>query len=118
MRKYDKLSFAVVYDAGHFLPIDQPALALEMVQRAVANMDLPTGHEQYGRSFCTGLAVVSSGCGSNTTTTVDVISPDQTLGRDMDVQWRRWGENDASPRAINTLHVTGGQQSIRMGGEW
>ncbi|KAL1903106.1 hypothetical protein Sste5346_000390 [Sporothrix stenoceras] len=43
VREYGNLSFAVVYDAGHFLPFDKPALALEMFRRAVANLDLPTG---------------------------------------------------------------------------
>jgi hypothetical protein len=43
VREYGNLSFAVVHDAGHFLPFDKPALALEMFRRVVTNLDLPTG---------------------------------------------------------------------------
>ncbi|KIH88504.1 hypothetical protein SPBR_07708 [Sporothrix brasiliensis 5110] len=45
VREYGNLTFAVVYDAGHFLPVDKPALALEMFRRAVTNMDLSTGRD-------------------------------------------------------------------------
>lgn len=89
VREYGNLSFVVVYDAGHFLPFDKPALALEMFRRAVANLDLPSGYGPTNSTavpFRTRPAAVSSGCGSNTTT-VCLISPDQTLGRDMEVQW-------------------------------
>ncbi|CAK7223248.1 hypothetical protein SCUCBS95973_005113 [Sporothrix curviconia] len=43
VREQSNLSFAVVKDAGHFVPFDQPALARELFRRAMAGLDLPTG---------------------------------------------------------------------------
>ncbi|OAA64467.1 Peptidase S10, serine carboxypeptidase [Niveomyces insectorum RCEF 264] len=39
VREHGNLSFAVVYDAGHFVSLDQPALASELFRRAVTGLD-------------------------------------------------------------------------------
>jgi carboxypeptidase C (cathepsin A) len=37
MRQYGNFHFLRVYDAGHMVPMDQPAHALAMLQRLVNN---------------------------------------------------------------------------------
>ena len=37
MRQFGNLHFLRVYDAGHMVPMDQPAHALAMITRLIAN---------------------------------------------------------------------------------
>jgi len=48
VREYGNLSFAVVDDAGHFVPAEKPELALEVFRRAVAGLDVGTGKRPAG----------------------------------------------------------------------
>lgn len=43
VREHGNFSFAVVYDAGHFVPADKPDLALELFRRAISGLDISTG---------------------------------------------------------------------------
>lgn len=43
VREYGNLSFAVVYDAGHMVPIDKPDVALEIFRRSMFGVDIATG---------------------------------------------------------------------------
>ena len=43
VREYGNLSFAVLSDAGHLVPADQPEASLELFRRALAGLDLASG---------------------------------------------------------------------------
>jgi len=43
VREYGNFSFAVVYDAGHMVPIDKPNVALEIFRRSIFGFDIATG---------------------------------------------------------------------------
>ena len=43
VREYGNLSFAVLSDAGHLVPADQPEVSLELFRRALAGLDLASG---------------------------------------------------------------------------
>ena len=50
VREYANLSFAVVDDAGHFVPAEKPGLALEMFRRALSGLDIATGKKAAGNA--------------------------------------------------------------------
>jgi carboxypeptidase D len=45
VREHGNLSFAVIYDAGHMVPVDKPDVALEIFRRSLSGLDIATGTE-------------------------------------------------------------------------
>lgn len=45
VREFGNLSFAVVYEAGHSIPVDNPGVAVDLYNRAIRGRDLATGEK-------------------------------------------------------------------------
>ncbi|KAB5580578.1 Alpha/Beta hydrolase protein [Coniochaeta sp. 2T2.1] len=56
VREYGNFSFALVYDAGHMVPIDKPDVALEVFRRSILGLDIATGLESVSNQ--TGVPLV------------------------------------------------------------
>ena len=50
VREFGNLSFAVIHDAGHFVPAEKSDVALELLKRAISGVDLATGLRAAGNT--------------------------------------------------------------------
>ena len=69
VREYGNLSFAVLSDAGHLVPADQPEASLELFRRALAGLDLASGRspvsDQTGLPFTPDPPLVTTSRGAS-----------------------------------------------------
>jgi Serine carboxypeptidase len=51
VREDGNFSFVRIFDAGHFIPIDKPDVALELFRRAIQGLDIATGVDLIGEDI-------------------------------------------------------------------
>jgi len=78
VKQAGKFSFLRIYESGHEVPFYQPVIALEMLERVLAGLDIATGTVEVGPEYITIGTAESTYREGNATMQLDVVSTDAT----------------------------------------